>query len=194
MRATFRALPAWLHQPRPERPASYTADYRSTLNLLESELAALDASDVVIALVMAERDVRLDGSLRGDARPIYPGVELSFDTPDRGRLTFTTDRHRGYVTRDVYSGPTWKARAWQDNLRAIALGLQALRAVNRYGITSASEQYAGFVLIESGPVERGRRLVDEAGSIDAALKRHHPDGGGHPRALQDVLAYRESMR
>jgi hypothetical protein len=44
----------------------------------------------------------------------------------------------------------------------------------------------------SGPAVR--RLVEEAGSLEAALKANHPDHGGHPRALQDVLAYREATR
>jgi hypothetical protein len=33
---------------------------------------------------------------------------------------------------------------WQHNIRSIALGLEALRAVDRYGISRRGEQYAGF--------------------------------------------------
>lgn len=33
---------------------------------------------------------------------------------------------------------------WQHNVRSIALGLESLRAVDRYGITRRGEQYAGF--------------------------------------------------
>lgn len=33
---------------------------------------------------------------------------------------------------------------WQHNVRSIALGLGSLRAVDRYGISSRGEQYAGF--------------------------------------------------
>lgn len=33
---------------------------------------------------------------------------------------------------------------WQHNVRSIALGLQSLRAVDRYGISRRGEQYAGF--------------------------------------------------
>lgn len=39
---------------------------------------------------------------------------------------------------------------WQHNVRAIGLGLQALRAVDRYGITSGREQYRGFAELPSG--------------------------------------------
>lgn len=33
---------------------------------------------------------------------------------------------------------------WQHNVRSVALGLEALRAVDRYGISRRGEQYAGF--------------------------------------------------
>lgn len=33
---------------------------------------------------------------------------------------------------------------WQHNVRSIALGLEALRAVDRFGISRRGEQYAGF--------------------------------------------------
>ena len=39
---------------------------------------------------------------------------------------------------------------WHANLRAIALGLEALRKVERYGITQRGEQYTGFRTWNSG--------------------------------------------
>jgi hypothetical protein len=39
---------------------------------------------------------------------------------------------------------------WHANLRAIALGLEALRKVERYGITQRGEQYTGFRALGSG--------------------------------------------
>ncbi|MCT7361335.1 molecular chaperone DnaJ [Mycolicibacterium llatzerense] len=52
------------------------------------------------------------------------------------------------------SYPCDKFTRWQDNLRAIALGLEALRKISRYGITPGDEQYAGWRAIPqqaSGP-------------------------------------------
>jgi hypothetical protein len=76
-----------------------------------------------------------------------------------------------------------------------ALGLEALRAVSRYGITTGlGEQYAGFLRLETGAAdpERGRRLVEEAGGIRPAIKRWHPDNpDGDGRAFADVQAYRQ---
>lgn len=73
-------------------------------------------------------------------------------------------------------------------------GLEALRAVDRHGITRRGEQYAGFkALPPGGPsVERGRLLVEQHGSVRRALLATHPDHGGDPSELADVQAYREA--
>lgn len=181
MRATYRPLPVWPYPERPHRHATYRSTHGRTLDQLENEVKAVGGSEVIIGLVITEADVRMDGMLRSGAQPTHPGVEVSFEMPDGRRRVFYTDTHRGY------------AKSWQDNLRAIVLGLEALRAVNRYGMTAGHEQYAGFLQLESGPVDRGRRLVEEAGSIEAALKQHHPDRGGDARAFRDVIAYRGSV-
>jgi hypothetical protein len=106
--------------------------------------------------------------------------------PDRRRVAFHTDRHRGY------------ASSWRDNLRAIVLGLRALRAVSRYGITEGiGEQYAGFAQLTAGgpDPERGRRLVQDRfnGSVAVALRATHPDtrdDAYSDRDFADVQAYR----
>jgi len=51
-------------------------------------------------------------------------------------------------------GPLWYATDvfdhWHANLRALALGLEALRKVERYGITKRGEQYTGWRQLGSG--------------------------------------------
>ena len=179
MRMTFRPLAAWPYEPQPARPATYKAPLEATYLDLDRELGYLRATDIVVGLVVDERDVRLDGMLRSGARPSHPGVELSFDAPDKGRLTFHTDRHRGY------------ASSWQDNLRALALGLEALRAVDRYGIAETGQQYAGFLAIPADTsVGRGRALVERHGGVIEALKATHPDHGGDASDFHAVQAYR----
>src|SRR3989304_1838427 len=91
-----------------------------------SGVAALDA-------------ITWSGQLRAGGRTTtqHAGVEVSFEVPDgKGwrRLTFHTDAY-----------PNVHA-----NLHAIALGLEALRAVYRYGITSSGEQYAGWAALPAG--------------------------------------------
>lgn len=201
MNVTFRPMPRWPYPEQRHRPPLFKASYSDTLGALEREIEALKGGEVIIGLVTSPDQIRLDGRLRTDARVDHPGVELSFEIPGRRdpmtdqrapgrRLVFHTDVHT-QTTRWVSGGP---ARvAWKDNLRAIALGLEALRAVDRYGITSTAEQYAGFAqLTTSAPsAERGRALVTEAGGLTQALKRHHPDHGGDARAFADVQAFRQ---
>jgi hypothetical protein len=92
---------------------------------------------------------------------------------------------------------------WQANLRAIGLGLEALRKIERYGITRTGEQYRGWSALPPAtamgapmsPAEALRIIADLA-EVDAnavglgdwrehyrdAAKYHHPDHGGSPEA------------
>lgn len=180
MRATWRPLAAWPYPELDRRPATYRVGYDRTLKDLEAEIELLGGSEVIIGVVLSEREVRVDGQLRQDARPSHPGIELSFEIPDGRRLTFHTDVHA----------------AWRDNLRAIALGLEALRAVGRYGITTGvGEHYAGFAQLPPGGPDaaKGKLLVERAGGLRQALMAHHPDKGGDARDFADVVAYRDSQ-
>ena len=179
---TFRPLPVWPHPSTPEWERrgrlTFKASWGNTLGLLEGELRRLDARGVIIAAGFTESEIRLDGMIRANARqPIHPGVEISFDSGGK-RYVYATD----------------VCDLWQHNVRSIALGLEALRAVDRYGITRRKEQYAGFAQITGGgpDAQRGRVLVEQAGGLVAALKRHHPDHGGSARDFVDVDAYRKS--
>lgn len=186
---TFRPLPVW---PYPERERRYGSrfgnDRRSgrslwdaALDLLQAEVEAIDGDDVVIGVVADPAAISFSGALKGGTRAVrYRGVEVSFDVPGLTRRVFHTD-----TFDDV-----------AQNLRAIGLGLEALRAVNRYGITSGTEQYAGFAMLTAGETieERGRRLVEAAGSIRKALAAHHPDRGGSADDAAAVSAYQASLR
>jgi hypothetical protein len=180
---TFRPLLVWPHQSTPdwERRGRLTfrAGWDDTVSRLMAEIGLLDGSDILIGAGLSADDIRQDGLPRANARqPLHPGVEVSFNAK-RGRLVYATD----------------VCDFWQHNVRSIALGLEALRAVNRYGITRKGEQYAGFLQIAAGEtaVERGRRLAAAAGGVKAALIRHHPDHGGDPADLNAVLAYRDEQ-
>lgn len=86
---------------------------------------------------------------------------------------------------------------WRDNVRAIAKGLEALRAVDRWGVAKRGQQYAGFALLTAGPgkEERGRQLVAQHGSVTAALRATHPDTGGEGASEADfdaVMAVRRA--
>lgn len=182
MRATWRPLPAWPYPPgRRLVGARLRAPTDAVLDRLEDEIGRLKGSDVVIGVVVDESQIGFSGNLKagGRTRFAHRGVEVSFDTPKRGRLVFHTDAYD-----DVTA-----------NLRAIGLGLEALRAVDRHGITSTAEQYAGFAAIGPGGPDpsRGKVLAEHHGSVAEALKRTHPDHGGDPHDLADVQAYRKSI-
>jgi hypothetical protein len=155
--------------------------WEASLDKIGEEVEHLKGSDVVIGVVVTESQISMSGALKSGGRTAFGhrGAEVSFDTPKRGRLVFHTD---------AYDDVT-------QNLRAIGLGLEALRAVDRHGITTSAEQYAGFQMLTSGvtPVERGRELVTAAGGLTAALKRHHPDAGGDAADFAAVDAFRKAF-
>ncbi len=180
MRVTFRPLPDWPHAvTKPRQYAKFRVAYPATLKLLEYEIDRLDGTDVVFGIGLRERDVRLDGQPRADARPIgHPGVEISFNSKF-GRLVYATDQFDD----------------WQDNVRAIALSLEALRAVDRYGVSRRGQQYAGWAQLSAGGPDavRGKVLVERAGGLKQAMLLHHPDRGGKDRDMVDVLAYKATV-
>jgi len=102
--------------------------YSRILNLLDRELKHLGAIDVTIQAGYRAEDIRLDGWPRSSARPEHPGVILQFRRGVKGDLhTFRAVRFGSY----------------EENLYAIAMSLEALRAVDRYGVVNG-EQYTGF--------------------------------------------------
>lgn len=177
MNVRFR--PQTLYPPEFSRTRSkslFRAGWSDTLGTLNFELKKLGAEEVVIEVAMDEKDIRLDGWPRVSALARHPGVIISFDSR-HGPLRYGTDAF-----------PHWK-----ENIRAIALGLEALRKVERYGIGSRGEQYSGWLAIESGndkTKRRGRELIEEHGGVRAALAATHPDRGGDPEDFKAVNAAR----
>ncbi len=198
-----RSLTTWpgALTPAGRRQSSpFSSTLTSTLSTLRTELSALSARHPVMEVAIPPEQFRLDGRPRATARAEHPGVVLSLPTTDVGPLRYATDR---FVT-------------WQDNLRAIALGLEALRRVERYGITRRGEQYAGFRALPPGTPMPGRSMdIDTAYTVvaDAACvslrsvrdasgdKLHdlyrqasrftHPDAGGTTEEFQRL---QEAMR
>lgn len=180
---------------RSRRPAPFKSTLSSTYELLGRELGILSVRNATLGLRITERDRRQDGWIRADARLTDPGVVIEFDRrwhrPGHG----TVDHHFAFPC-DTFTN-------WQDNLRAIALSLEALRKVDRYGVTSHGEQYAGFAALPPSTEVKMFDTADEAArwlimvlelgcTIDdllsdsgfrssiyrLAAKRFHPDAGG----------------
>jgi hypothetical protein len=153
-------------------------------------------TEVVVQQAYDESDLKVDGSPKIRAVLRHPGVIVSFDSK-HGPLRYWTD---------VFVN-------WSDNLRAIALalGLEALRKLDRYGIAARGEQYTGWKAIGSGiamgpgmTIEYAAWLlglvldeVDDPTLVNAAYRRlaakHHPDVGGNPGEFRRITAARDLL-
>ena len=137
--------------------ARFRSTYAKTLDLLETELSKVRAKETTVQAFFRLDQIRNDGWPYSQAKPSSPGVILSFRTKD-GALSFPCDR---YHTLD-------------DNLRAIALSLEALRAVDRYGVTKRAEQYAGWKRIEAPSANSFATMEDAAAYIAQSAGLPHP--------------------
>lgn len=190
----FRPIDRWPGErtTNPQR-SRFKTGWGDTLELLKKELNHLQADSIVVMLDLTEDDIRLDGWPRANARPGHPGVVLAFDSP-YGPLKYPCDT---FTT-------------WQDNLRAIALALEALRKVDRYGVTKRGEQYTGWRALPGGGESSstmtaeaaaaflaracgnatvpGSALLEHAylvpAAYRAAARRFHPDAGGSTEDFQ----------
>ncbi len=165
----------------PTRYSPFKASWSATVSLLAKELRAHGARRTILEVDLRETDIRLDGLPRADRQARTSGIVLSFQAtavPGKPQLRY-----------EVATFSDWRA-----NVRAVALGLEALRAVDRHGVTRRGEQYAGWKALTAGSAspnpDRGRQLIDQHGSIKAALHATHPDHGGSAQDFADVQAAR----
>jgi hypothetical protein len=177
-----------------DRWSPFSATLSSTIEILSDELRHLDATNVVIELDVRERDIRLDGLPRADARPAHDAVAISFQSKF-GPLRYATAE---FTT-------SYRQAGWTQNLRAIALAMRALRAVDRYGVSKRGEQYRGWRAIAAGPpsvedqipdVAAARAFLDEryGGSLRDALLASHPDRpGGSDEEFHRVVRCKELL-
>ncbi|MBB1025879.1 MULTISPECIES: molecular chaperone DnaJ [unclassified Dietzia] len=170
---TVRPVERWLGQETAERRRSpFSAPWSSTLQLLDDELRHAQADDAVLQVCIPEADFGVRGYPLAHAKAWSPGVILSFNGSE-GSLSFPCDSFE----------------RWQDNLRAIALTMESLRRINRYGVAQSGEQYRGWRAIESTATtmtadEARDRLSEIGGAVgnetDKGLVRRaraiaHPD-------------------
>lgn len=196
--ARFRPLDTWIG-PRTRYPRSsqFKATWGSTLKLLKRELGYLSAKGITVLLDVDERHIRQDGYPYANARARSPAVVLMFDSK-HGFQRYPCDTYD----------------RWDDNMRAIALSLEALRSVNRWGVAKHGEQYKGwgrlparatatmdlqaaaaFLAAAAGEPYTADGVIAVSSSAGmayrAAAKKLHPDVGGGPRewaALQEAKA------
>jgi hypothetical protein len=200
VRWEIRPLGHWTDRETPGRQSSsvFRATWDATLELLAYETEHLGADLVVIQVDVDRADLRRDGMLRTRAHVGHPGAVVSFAS-DHGPLRYASDQDE-----QRWSG---SLPSWQANVRAIALALEALRAVDRYGVSRRGEQYRGWTALTagSGAALFGtradaetwlRKCADQAAigtwadweSLYKALaKRMHPDAEGGSADLWERL-------
>lgn len=150
----------------------FKATYSQTMRDLKDELRRIGVDRAVIELEINEADLRKDGAMRASSKPHGTRIRVSFEKPGAGPLQFACDTYGD----------------WLYNIRAVAKTLEALRAVDRYGATQGSQQYAGWA------------ALPEASGVDADLKRDpidvlrefagNPMGDHSPRKLRQTAVFR----
>lgn len=180
----YRPIDVWPGElTRSRKPSQFSAEFRSTLRLLSDEVDHLTDPKfdtlIVVQLAVDEGQVRKDETgLLAHAQTRHPGVIVSFEAA-QGPLRFSCDRF----------SDGWNRKAgWRDNLRAVALALEALRKIDRYGIGSGREQYVGFNALPPGqPMAMGAAMtVEQAAQVLAEL-------AGEPSAVAHLLERHEGV-
>lgn len=202
----LRPIQSWPgEQTRVRRVASFSAPWRSTLELLTREISHLERAGgpgSVLQIAVQERDLRIsDGMPKAHAKMAHPGVIVSIES-EHGPMSLPCDTFTD----------------WHDNLRAIALTLEALRKIDRYGVTRTGQQYTGFQQLGAAPAEvpldvaaatellrtHGTATTAEAsdrtdtGTVAQLYRRAaantHPDRGGNRDDFARVQAAADVLR
>jgi len=153
---------------------------------LEGELQRLGAADG--AVVSTNLRLRLDGLPRGDqGEPSDTGVAVYFRLKKQDRC-LACDRFYRVA----------------DNIAAIAAHVEALRAIERYGVGTLDQAFAGYTALPSRvndaiawwDVLRIERYKATPDSVNAAFKAlaltHHPDRGGNTELMTKITLARDA--
>jgi len=171
----FKPISAWPSKPTPgyaRQSSRFKAGWQATLDLLERELNQLGAKDINVEGFFAPSEIRNDGWPKSSARPTQPGVILSFTTK-QGRMVMPCDSFHD----------------WEANLRAIALALEHLRAVDRYRVTTEQkEQYKGWLRLPAAST------ADEAAELAKLLIQHAGASYAPSQLLGDQKVFDEVWR
>lgn len=175
MTYTLRPLSdrTWLRPERARKNSQFDSTWTQTLTLLQREVSLLLGKNLVIEVDVTEAEMRLNGELRSSARPASPAVVVAFDSTRHGPQLFRADK---YVAPSYKAGP-----GWHHNVRAVALTLEYLRAVDRHGAAETGQQYTGFRAIEGGrPLPPPTMSREEAAKVVSRWSGETPADGRVP--------------
>lgn len=168
-------------------------NWSKAFELLRYELARIKATNVIIEAGYKPNQVRADGWPYSNAKPEHSQVRVSFE-------------RSGTPIAFLQVG----FKAVEYNVWLIAMTLQALRAVDRYGCSQSGEQYKGWAQLPPGKesiaaaewssVEYAMRFLCQIGNGEvlsllpadldvvyrAAARKAHPDAGGSNELMAKV--------
>lgn len=148
---------------------------------LQRELDLLGARGPILS---SNIELRLDGQPRSGIEPNDPGIAVYFTLKGK-QLCMPCDK--------------WDRVA--DNIAAIAAHIDAIRRIERYGVQSVEEAFAGFVALP--PPLSWRQILGVADGADAKVceaayralaRQHHPDNGGSTVKMAELNQARDAMR
>lgn len=163
-------------------------------------VARIEAGDAAIKL-----EAQLD-RLGAERAVLSTNVELRMDgRPKAGRLEPADPGAACYFTfkgkRTVLACDKWDRTA--DNIAAIANHIDALRRIDRYGVGTMEQAFAGYVAIPHAAghdwwLELGVQPNATADDIEAAYRAKarslHPDAGGSHEAMARLNAARDAAK
>lgn len=150
---------------------------------LEHELTLLGATNEAVSTNVR---VRLDGLPRsGSPEPADPGAAVYFTLKGKPSC-LACDR--------------WTRVA--DNIAAIAAHVEAIRAVDRYGVGTMEQAFAGYAQLQAGPddwrsvfglgADATMDQVEQAFKV--AARKAHPDAGGNHDEMARLNRARDVAR
>lgn len=164
----FVPITEW-HGPQTlnRKKSNFGTTLGKTIELLNRELRYLGAKNILIQMDCDESQIRNDGYPRSSC-VAGPRVIVSFDSK-HGPLSYPCDTFKN----------------WDCNIRAIALALEALRTVDRYGVTKRGEQYTGFKRLGNGAAPAAM-TIEQAATFIASVPGSH--------LASDILRERDLYR
>ena len=150
---------------------------------LEQELARLGANNPILS---TNQKIRLDGTPRSDlGEPSDVGAAVYFQLNEKPRC-LACDR--------------WTRVA--DNIAAIAQHIDALRRIERYGVGTMEQAFAGYAALPASPTDwwivLGVTREATTAQIDDAYRTlartSHPDVGGSHHQMARINAARDEAR
>lgn len=156
----------------------------AAIQRLSGELGRLNAAGEILSTNV---ETRLDGLPRsGQPEPTDPGAAVYFTLKGKPRCL---------------ACDTWDRVA--DNVAAIAQHIDALRRIDRYGVGTMEQAFAGYAALPSAAgswfvvlefAEPPKTWAEVEARHTELAKRHHPDRGGNVETMMKINAARDTAK